>query len=384
MTTPIAYLVALVDGGGTVPAELGAVRRLVERGHDVTVLAEDSMEADVRAAGRRVPPVGRSAEPPRPAARARPLPGLGVLEPAPTVRPPARDPVRRSPARATPPTSTAAIAERRPDLVVCSQFAFGAMVAAEAAGIPFDVLMPNIYLLPSPGMTPMGMGVRPARGPLGRARDRLLFGRDPAHVGQGPRPAQRRPCASAGWRPCAHFMDQPHRARRQLVMTSADFDFPGRLPANARYVGPVLDDPAWARHGVDAAARRRAARARRPVVDVPGPRGDAATHRRRPRHVARAGRRHHRPGPRSGGGHAAAPNVTVVAARPHREVLGRRRSGRDPRRPRHGRQGARRRRSAGRAAPRPGPGRQRRPGHRAGCRREAEANGEAAARSPSR
>jgi MGT family glycosyltransferase len=30
------------------------------------------------------------------------------------------------------------------------------------------------------------------------------------------------------------------------VLTSSDFDFPGTLPAGARYVGPVLDDPAWA------------------------------------------------------------------------------------------------------------------------------------------
>ena len=86
-------------------------------------------------------------------------------------------------------------------------------------------------------------------------------------------------------------------------MTSPDFDFPGRLPANARYVGPVLDDPTWSGTGVDAAARRRAARARRPVVDVPGPRGDRATDRRRPGDVARAGRRHHRPGPRPGVDH---------------------------------------------------------------------------------
>jgi MGT family glycosyltransferase len=43
-----------------------------------------------------------------------------------------------------------------------------------------------------------------------------------------------------------HFLDQVHRARRQLILTSADFDFPGTLPAGARYVGPVLDDPAWA------------------------------------------------------------------------------------------------------------------------------------------
>ena len=45
------YLAALVDGGGTVPVEIGAVQRLVARGHRVLVLAEDTMAAEVRAAG---------------------------------------------------------------------------------------------------------------------------------------------------------------------------------------------------------------------------------------------------------------------------------------------------------------------------------------------
>ena len=45
------------------------------------------------------------------------------------------------------------------------------MVAAEAAGIPFDVLMPNVYLFPVDGATPFGLGLRPARGAPGRARD---------------------------------------------------------------------------------------------------------------------------------------------------------------------------------------------------------------------
>jgi hypothetical protein len=40
---PRRYLLALVDGGGNVPPELSAARRLVERGHSVTVLAEDSV-----------------------------------------------------------------------------------------------------------------------------------------------------------------------------------------------------------------------------------------------------------------------------------------------------------------------------------------------------
>jgi len=37
------------------------------------------------------------------------------------------------------------------------------------------------------------------------------------------------------------------RCKRVLVMTSPSFDFPTpQLPANVRYVGPQLDDPAWA------------------------------------------------------------------------------------------------------------------------------------------
>jgi hypothetical protein len=46
-----SYLFALVDGGGTVPPELGAVGRLVERGHRVEVLAEDTMLEEVIATG---------------------------------------------------------------------------------------------------------------------------------------------------------------------------------------------------------------------------------------------------------------------------------------------------------------------------------------------
>ena len=50
-TAPRSYLFALIDGGGTVPPELGAVRRLIDRGHSVEVLAEDSMIEEVTATG---------------------------------------------------------------------------------------------------------------------------------------------------------------------------------------------------------------------------------------------------------------------------------------------------------------------------------------------
>jgi MGT family glycosyltransferase len=49
-----------------------------------------------------------------------------------------------------------------------------------------------------------------------------------------------------GLGPLSHVLDQVRSARRQLVLTSSAFDFPATLPAGARYVGPVLDDPVWA------------------------------------------------------------------------------------------------------------------------------------------
>jgi glycine/D-amino acid oxidase-like deaminating enzyme len=54
------YLFATVDGGGNVPPELSAARRLVDRGHLVTVLAEDSVAAEVRATGARLRPWTRA------------------------------------------------------------------------------------------------------------------------------------------------------------------------------------------------------------------------------------------------------------------------------------------------------------------------------------
>ena len=55
-------------------------------------------------------------------------------------------------------------------------FCLGAMVAAEAADIPFVVLFPNIYPLPARGIPPFGIGLLPARSPFGRLRDRVLNG----------------------------------------------------------------------------------------------------------------------------------------------------------------------------------------------------------------
>ncbi len=238
------YLFALVDGGGTVPPELGAVRRLVERGHDVTVLAEDSMADDVTATGATLRPW--TTAPNRPSR---------LPDDDPTRDWECKNPLQLfdrlldlqfvGPAPAYADDVDAAIAVRRPDLVVCSMFALGAMVAAEGAGIPFDMLMPNIYLLPADGMPPMGLGLQPAGGFAGRTRDRAVHALIERSWAKG-LPAINDLRRERGLTPLARLWDQAEHARRKLVMTSTAFDFPATMPDNVRYVGPVLDDPTWA------------------------------------------------------------------------------------------------------------------------------------------
>ena len=243
-TTHRTYLFALVDGGGTVPPELGTVRRLVERGHRVTVLAEDSMRDDVIASGGSYRPWTQA--PNRPDHRPENDPYRDWECKTPTsLFKRLMDTQFVGPAPAYAADTLAAIADDRPDLVVCSFFTIGAMVGAEAAGLPFEVLFPNAYMLPAPALPPFGLGLQPARGALGRQRDRALNALTGRLWAKG-LPGLNELRVHHGLEPLGRFFDQIDRAHRILVLTSADFDFPSELPANVRYVGPVLDDPAWA------------------------------------------------------------------------------------------------------------------------------------------
>ena len=50
------YLMAVIDGGGTLPPALGLARELVRRGHSVDVLADPTAEASALSAGCRFLP----------------------------------------------------------------------------------------------------------------------------------------------------------------------------------------------------------------------------------------------------------------------------------------------------------------------------------------
>jgi MGT family glycosyltransferase len=237
------YLATLADGGGTVAPEIGAVRRLTDRGHRVVVLAEDTMAAEVRAAGAEFVPWSQA--PNRPSRRPEDDPYRDwecknpkqLLE-----RLMEKQFVGPAPAYAA--DTTRAIREHRPDAVVSGIFTIGSMIAAQGARLPLAVLLPNIYPLPTAGLPPFGSGLPPARTPVGRAVHTVLSRLVEGMFDRGVAPLNELR-ASYALPPLRHFWDQVRSARQLLVLTSREFDLPAELPDNARYVGAVLDDPLW-------------------------------------------------------------------------------------------------------------------------------------------
>ena len=239
------YLMALVDAGGTVPVELGVARRLVARGHRVTVLADDSMADAVRKTGACFRPWRCAPNRPDLSVDSDPLRDWECKNPLQVIDRLVRVRFLGDAERYAQDVGQA-LRELSPDLVLCSMFCFGGMLAAEQAGVPFDVLFPNLYMPPVDGMPPFGLGLTPARGWLGRLRDRALSYVTQSLWDKHGLTQLNALRAQRGLPRLEHFWSQMHRARRELVLSAQAFDFPARLPENVRHVGTILDDPEWA------------------------------------------------------------------------------------------------------------------------------------------
>ena len=63
----------------------------------------------------------------------------------------------------------------RPVDVVLADFALPvALIPAKQLGLATATLMPNIWIIPTPGIPPLGPGFLPAKSFIGRARDAIL------------------------------------------------------------------------------------------------------------------------------------------------------------------------------------------------------------------
>jgi len=245
MTTPKSYLFAIIDGGGTVPADTSVIRAMVARGHDVRVLADRVLAPDVESTGAEHIPWNQAPQ------RAdldpqsvimkdwdakTPFQAFGRVRDGAMVGPAAlfaadvRDELRRRPA----------------DVVVGNFFVFGAQLAAEAEGVPFAFLVSNLLSFPESNTPPLGPGLKPAKGPVGRARDRAL-GRLMTRLFDKGLDQLNEVRREFGLEPRHSVLENFERADRLLLLTSLAFEYEQfSPPPNVRVTGPRLDDPAWA------------------------------------------------------------------------------------------------------------------------------------------
>ena len=136
-----------------------------------------------------------------------------------------------------------AMEEERPDALLVDVNTWGAMAAAETSGLPWATWCPYFLPIPSREAPPFGLGLPPARGPLGRWRDGvlrpLLFG---AYNRLAPDLDAVR--AGLGAPPLGDLTAAMVRAPLMLYLTAEPFEYPrSDWPRSVRLVGPGIWDP---------------------------------------------------------------------------------------------------------------------------------------------
>ncbi|MGH2903773.1 MAG: glycosyltransferase [Solirubrobacteraceae bacterium] len=233
----------LMAFSGNAPPQLALTRRLVERGHEVRVLAH-------RAARERVERTGAEFIEFR-----RALPDFDITRRDTDTL---RDWEARTWAGAGPrllknglfvwvldvSRDCGEVLEDWPaDVVVFDWMLSGAAVAAEGARVPAVALVHCPYPLPLDGVPPLfGLGLRPMRGPLGILRDRLLNRIATRGLALGV-PVLNKARAEQGLEPLDAWADQLLGVNAIYVMSAPELDFSsrGKLPANVHYVGPAFE-----------------------------------------------------------------------------------------------------------------------------------------------
>jgi MGT family glycosyltransferase len=234
-------LVASWDSGGGVEAVQTVVRRAAARGHQVRVLGTEGLRSRFESAGAdfrvyRYAPDNdcRSAATDLVREWEARTP-LGVFARV-------RDRVMFGPAREFCRDVTEELDREPADVVLVDTLIPSALSGAEAAGCPSVLLMHGPYMMPRPDAPPPGTGFMPARGRLGRWRDRAVVALM-MRVFRSALPALNQARAEFGLAPVRDLADVINAASRVLVCSSPSYDFAvDTVPGHVRYVGPQLDD----------------------------------------------------------------------------------------------------------------------------------------------
>jgi MGT family glycosyltransferase len=231
----------LVAFSGNAPPQLAVTRELVDRGHEVRVLAH-------RAARERIEPTGAEF-----VEYQRAVPDLDITRPE---TDPVRDWEARTQLGAAKRLRDGLIAPMRDgtrdvieqldgwsaDVVVFDWLLPAAAIAAERAGLPAVALVHCPYPLPARGAPPLFSGLKPMAGRFGAARDRLLASVTCRFSAAG-LPMLNDVRAEHGLPPLKHWDDQLLGVQAIYMMTAPELDFSSKagLPANVHYVGPAFE-----------------------------------------------------------------------------------------------------------------------------------------------
>jgi len=137
-----------------------------------------------------------------------------------------------------------AIATERPDAVIVDINSWGGLSAAEAWSGPWATYCPYPLPLRSPDAPPFGPGLPPARGSLGRMRDRLLRPLVLGTIEKTMTPALNDIRSWMGLPPLSVLDALFRRPPLLLYMTAEPFEYPRRdWPESVVMVGPCAWDP---------------------------------------------------------------------------------------------------------------------------------------------
>jgi MGT family glycosyltransferase len=239
------FLLATWEGGGSVTPMLTVARKLAARGHRVRVISDSVNRPESEAAGAAFTPWTRA---PSRVDRSRDSDVMRDWEATNPQEGFARvlNQIMAGPALAYAQDIIEQLRHEPADLVVSNEMLFGVPLGCEAVGQRHVLLTCNVSLFPLAGVPPLGPGLPPARnaeeealhGSIAKANGRML---------DKGLPAINAARAVLGLMPLAQLTDQHLVAEGILLGTSRAFDFaPSQLPPRVSYVGPQLDDPAWA------------------------------------------------------------------------------------------------------------------------------------------
>jgi hypothetical protein len=204
------YLFVTFDGGGNVPPVLALAGRLRDRRHDVRILGHASQRGAVERAGLAFSPCRHAPDHDTARSETSLLRDWAIAEPS-EVAALIRDTQAFGPAPLYA-ADVAAELERHPaDVVAVDYWLFGALAAAESAGLPTVVLRHTCYA------------------------EHAWWNEGLPHLNELR--------ASIGLAPLTNVFEQYRRADRELVLSSRVFDFAidePELPSNVVHVGPQL------------------------------------------------------------------------------------------------------------------------------------------------